>query len=524
VNPVRGVKKEEKSNHIAFVRLKRSDQIALMCGLLSSLFLAALDHTAIGPALPKIGAEAGTLGDYAWLVTAYMLISTLSLPISIRLSDYVGRKNIFLVGVGIFSIGSLWCGVSGQHWFILSNLFPGLTAELILARGIQGLGGGAILGLCFVIIGDMFSPVERARYQGLFSGIYGLGSLVGPAIGGWLVENFGWRSVFLINLPVGFIAVMMIGTSFPAYHVGFSKGNFDIRGMLYFCASIIPLLFACDQFARVGRYSVESGVLLALFVFMGMMFFREERRSAEAFMPFRVLSNRTVSVSIISSILASAAVYALIVYLPLYFQLVIGANPQAAGFFVIPLTMGSISGTVMAGQIMAKTGKFKKLALVATSSSVVSMAASAILVNEDNTFAITAAFIFFGITTGMLQPTYTVAVQNSVPTPDLGSATGALQLSRSIGGILGVALGNALLARSYYGYMRNNNLIGPGESINPMNLLCLIGQKETNSTLRISMASGLREAFRDLIFFGAMLMLMMLFISFLLPDSKLRKS
>ncbi len=337
------------------VRLTRPQLVGTMTGLVLAMFLAALDQTIVGTAEPRIIASLSGFNRYPWVATAYLLTSTVVLPIIAKLSDLWGRKWLFLWGSAVFVATSALCGASG-------NLnFTGLDGmnQLILFRGLQGIGAGAIMGLIFTIVGDIFSPAERGRYQGFFSGVWGLAAIFGPTLGGWLTDHISWRATFYVNLPVGIIAIAAIYFEFPDIRPQAVRRVLDWAGVFTLLACIGPLLMA---FTWVTEYGWGSGRVETLLTIAGVMllaFLYSESKAIEPLIPLTLFHDPVIRVSSICMFVLGMGMFGMIIYLPLFMQGVLGVSATQSGTLMTPMMLGSVTGSFLGGQMTYRLAKLQ---------------------------------------------------------------------------------------------------------------------------------------------------------------------
>ena len=312
-----------------------------------SVLLASLDQTIVGTAEPRIIAQLSGFDRYPWVSTVYLLTSTLAIPIFARLSDIYGRKWFFLTGCGTFILTSALCGASGtMNWLP----FDGMS-QLIVSRGLQGIGGGMMMGLAFTIIGDVFSPAERGKYQGFFAATYGLASIFGPTLGGWLTDHVSWRACFYVNLPVGIVAILAIYLYFPYWRPEGVKRTIDWSGVASLILSIVPLLLALTWVTDYGWASAPVTSLLAFSVLMLVVFIRAEGRAAEPLIPLILFRNSIISMSAVASFILGMGMFGVIIYLPLFMQGVLGVSATESGNLLTPLLLASVVGSILTGQM-----------------------------------------------------------------------------------------------------------------------------------------------------------------------------
>jgi EmrB/QacA subfamily drug resistance transporter len=400
-----------------------------MIGVILAMLLAALDQTIVGTALPRIVRDLGGADHLTWVVTAYMLASTVTVPIYGKLSDLFGRKWFFFSGIVIFLIGSILCGLS-------QNMF-----ELVAFRALQGIGGGAIMGNAFAIIGDLFSPAERARWQGVLGGVFGLASVIGPALGGWLTDHASWRWVFYINLPLGLVALGFIGFLMPRVASQIKDKVIDFWGAGLIVTSLVPLLIALSWGG--SQYAWNSNIILSLFAFGAASlaaFIFAEHKAKEPIIPLSLFKNSIFTTSAIVTFLTAAAMFGAIVYIPLFGQLVQDVSATDSGTILTPLMVGLISASVVSGQIIARTGKYRFLALCGVALLVVSLLWLSGITASTTTIELVMRMVALGISLGLIMPIFNIVVQNAFDQSKIGVVTAATQTFRNVGGTVGTAV------------------------------------------------------------------------------------
>ena len=410
------------------IELPHPVRMRILFMVMIGVFLAALDQTVVGTALPRIITDLGGNDLYTWAFTAYLLTSTISGPLYGKLSDLFGRRPIFLFGIGIFMVGSLLAGLSQEMW------------HLIGARGIQGLGAGALFPIALAVIGDLFSPSERGRYQGLFGAVFGLSVLIGPAIGGLLTDTVGWPFVFFFNLPIGAVVFYVVWRNLPSYHLGGDKPVIDYVGAALFTAALVPILIGLTNKQSADWTDPIVGGLILVGLMIGIVFLVAEARAREPIVPLELFRIRSFSISVAAFFLASFGFLAAVVFLPRWFQVVNGSSATESGYQILPLLGGLIISATAAGQLVARTGRYKALIFAA----LVTMAAGLFLLTDlraDTPIPLVWLWMFItGIGVGPSFAVFTLVVQNSVPIQRLGTATSNLTLFQSVGGTIGLAI------------------------------------------------------------------------------------
>ncbi len=447
-----------------FIRLTRPQFIGTIAGLMMCLLLAALDQTIVGTAEPRIIASLSGFDRYPWVATTYLLTSTICVPIFAKLSDMYGRKWFFLSGAVIFVTSSALCGAAGK---MTALPFDGM-GQLIVFRGMQGLGAGIMFGLVFTIVGDVFSPAERGKYQGLFASVWGAASIFGPTLGGWLTDNLSWRWCFYVNLPVGIIAIVAIWITFPYFHPQGVRRIIDWFGVTALIACLVPLLLALTWVTQYGWGSTRVESLLTVAAVMLFTFLFVETRAAEPLIPLSLFRDPIIRVCSISGFIMGMGMFGVVIYLPLFMQGVLGVSATRSGSLLTPMMLSAVCGNIFSGQMTSRLGRYKALAI-----SGAIMIASGIIVFANMTETTRNSFVVFGmvlcgIGLGFVQPVYTVAVQNAAPRQHMGTATASSQFFRSIGSTVGVAVfGSVLLTRYNHDFAAGVPKGTPGIALKP---------------------------------------------------------
>jgi EmrB/QacA subfamily drug resistance transporter len=401
-----------------------------------AVFLGALDQTVVGTALPRIITDLGGNGLYTWAFTAYLLTATISGPLYGKLSDLFGRRPIFLFGIGLFMVGSILAGLSREMW------------ELVGARGVQGLGAGALFPVAMATIADLFAPSERGRYQGLFGAVFGLSSLVGPAIGGLITDTIGWPFVFFVNLPVGAFVLLTVRRYLPSYHEAGRRPRIDYAGAALFTAALVPILVGLTNKSSAEWGDPAVGGLIGLGLVILAAFVWVESRAAEPIVPLALFRNRAFTVSVASVFLASFGFFAAVVFLPRWYQVVGGASATVSGYEMLPLLGGVILSAIASGQILARTGRHRTLIFTALVVLAAGLSAMTQL-RVDTPLPMLWAWMFVtGLGMGPVFSVFPLVVQNSVPVRQIGAATSNLSFFQQVGGSVGLAITGTLFATS----------------------------------------------------------------------------
>ena len=404
-------------------------------GIALALFLGALDQTIVTTALPRITEELGGLNYYAWVVTAYLLASVIGLPLFGRLVELFPAKWVLLAAVSVFLAGSA-----------LSGLAPGIEA-LIAFRALQGFGGGGIFALAFSLIGLLFSPRERGRMQGMLGGVFGISSVAGPWLGGFLTDLLSWRWIFYINLPLGVVAIIFLVGFMPRLQSE-QRGRFDLLGVIMLALWVVPLVLALSLGG--STYPWLSGQVLGLvaFALVGLLLFLWwQRRSVDPLIQLKLFQIKVFRWAVVGSFFFGGAFLGSVVFLPLYLVHVKGFSATNSGLSITPLILGVVAGSMLGGQLASRFGRYKKPLLVSICFGIIAFAAFAFNLRVDTPlWQVLPLMVVIGLSLGPSLPLYTLAVQNAVPRNRLGTATSTLQFVRQVGSTASVALMGTVLA------------------------------------------------------------------------------
>ena len=398
------------------------------------LLLAALDQTVVSTALPTIVADLGGLDHLSWVFTAYILTSTVVAPLYGKLGDLYGRRIMVFAAVALFLAGSLACAAS-------SNM-----NALIIARAVQGLGGGGLFVLALSVVGDVIAPKDRGKVQGMFAAVFSLSSVIGPLMGGWFVDVFSWHWIFLINLPLGAIAVLMFGLNFPA-HTALVGHKIDWLGAALLTLALSLVILVCSLGGRELPWNgALTWALIGLSLAATLAFVWAETRAAEPILPMSLFSLKVFSATSGISFLQGAIMLGVISFLPLYLQIALGYSPTESGFLLIPMTIGIVMTSTVSGIYMGRTGRYRVLPIVGMS--ILAVAAFLMTMFDGATTALffSAALMLFGAGLGLIFPMTTTVVQNAVPRDLMGTATASSVMFRQIGGSMSVAVFGAIFA------------------------------------------------------------------------------
>lgn len=478
-----------------------------MLSVMSALFLVALDQTIVATALGAIVKEFNSYSSLGFVVTAYMLTTTVTVPLAGKLSDMYGRRPLLIAGVVIFTLGSL-----------LSGMAPSIE-WLIAWRAFQGIGGGIITANAFTIVGDLFAPRERGRWQGLIGAVFGVSSVIGPLLGGWLTDGqtlFGlttnWRWTFLINVPIGIVATILIARFSPTFkHEG--KHYPDYAGAALITVALAALVLAVDNTDVIFKSLIDQGMSLniikaLLFTISGIAaigFVAVERRAKQPILPLSFFTHKTYTLMVLISLLFGAAFMGSILYLTQFNQQVFGANASDAGLMLLPMVGGMMVSSIGTGQLIARVGKYKRFIVTGLALTALSILALVTLQPESPYWHEAVIMVFCGLGLGMTMPVLSLAVQNEFSQKDLGAATSSVQLFRGLGSTVGTAVFSGILTTGIMNAIGDPNNIPYIQTLktSPAASQMMEGELNADALLRINMAkdeirSGADEAFSKL--------------------------
>lgn len=461
-------------NHIS-----NRQKIIIMIAVMSSLFLAALDQTIVGTALPKILTEFNALKDLSWVITAYMLTSTIAVPVAGKLSDIFGRRRMLMAGITIFVAGSMLCGTSQD------------ILQLIIFRALQGIGGGIIFSNAFTVIGDIFTPRERGKWQGIFGAVFGISSVVGPLLGGLLTDGPGWRWTFYINVPVGIVAFTLIARYLPTI-THKVKEKLDILGAILISAGLAALVLACalggtDGWAwnspQIICMLAGAAAALVAFVFV-------EQKAESPILPLDLFKQSIFNVTAIAIFLFGIGFLGTVIYIPLFAQDILNFSATNSGVIILPMVAGLMIASMLSGRTVAKTGKYKVMYCSGLVIAGLGIFLLSFLNANSSYFDMAWRMFIAGAGIGISMPLFTLVVQNAFDKKHLGVATSSVQLFRSIGGtvgtaILGGVLNNVLISK--LGDIQNDPFVQMAKQSNNANA-------EQLSSIDINAVQGILSA------------------------------
>lgn len=421
---------EIQAQPVGLRSLPRKQIMITFVGVMLAMFLSSLDQTVVGTAMPRIISDLGGFSHYTWVTSIYIIASAVAIPITGKLTDMYGRKFFYLGGLIIFVLASLFCGLSNT------------MAQIIIFRGVQGIGAGIMMANAFTVIGDIFPPAERGKYQGFMSGVFGLSSIIGPTLGGYVTDSLSWHWVFFINIPLGLLIIFLFIFFFPNFRPDKLKHNIDYPGLTLLILTVVPAMlalswggveYAWGSWQIVGMF-VFSAVMLALFIFA-------ESRSREPIIPLSLFKNRIVAISELVIFFTAFGMFGGIIFIPLFFQGVLGATATTSGNFLTPMMLGMVAGSLISGQLLSRAGGHYKLqGAIGIGIMGLGLFLLSRMTPETTYSSAVLNIIATGFGLGITMPLYTIAVQNAVPYNVLGVATSSTAFFRSIGGSVGLAV------------------------------------------------------------------------------------
>ena len=424
-------------------------KLAIVGAILLTLFLASLDQTVVGTALPRIITDLNGANLYAWVVTVYLLTSTITVPIYGNFSDVFGRKVMLMIGVALFLIGS-WLSGASQN-----------MTELVLFRGIQGLGAGAFFPIVIAIIAELYSPRERGRFQGLFGAVFGLSFIVGPLVGGWITDNISWHWVFYVNVPFGIASLIVLWITLPG--IGrrvASAPDLDYLGICVFTGGVVPLMVGLSNKGYVnsqGRLpnwtdlNVGGLIILGLVILVAFVFV--ELRAKEPLIPLDLFRGRDYSVSMAAVFVFGIAMFTAVLFMPRFYQTVRGISATASGYYIWPLLLGLTGGSIGTGLLITRLGRYKWLMVGGGVLMVIGGYLLTHLTADISDWTLWAYMLILGFGIGPSLAGFTVVIQNLVPLKRLGVATSTLTFFRQIGASVGLAVAGTVFSTQFANHL-----------------------------------------------------------------------
>ncbi|MDQ6636651.1 MAG: MFS transporter [Candidatus Dormibacteraeota bacterium] len=414
--------------------LTRGQKIFATAGVMLALLLASLDQTVVGTAMPRIISELNGLEYYAWVTTAYLVSSTIVVPIAGKLGDMFGRKPFLLTGMVGFVLASALCGLS-------QNMF-----QLTLFRAIQGLFGGMLFATVFTVLADIFPPEQRVKLQGVFGGVFGLSSVIGPTLGGWLTDGLGWRWVFYVNLPVGILAVAVVALGLPYVRSHANWRQIDFLGGAVLAAGLVPLLIALSI---TNTHAWTSPEVLGLLLLAGVLlisFFFVERRASEPVVPFQLFKLNAFTITVIIAFFTAFGMFGSIIFVPLIYQGVLGVSATNSGQLLTPMVLGLIVFSIVSGQLMIRIRRYRVLAIAGASAVVGGLLLLSQVSVGTTQWEVVRDLVIIGAGLGTTFPLTINVVQSALAGKMVGVATSQVQFWRNLGGTVGTAVLGSVLA------------------------------------------------------------------------------
>ena len=510
--------------------LSRTRLVLVTIGTMLALLLAALDQTIVGTAMPRIVADLNGLTYYTLVTTVYLVASTVMVPIAGKLGDLFGRKPFLLTGMIGFVAASALCGLS-------QNML-----ELVAFRGIQGVFGGILFATVFTVIGDLYPPQVRARVQGLFGAVFGLSSVLGPTVGGYLTDNLGWRWVFYVNVPVGVLAVLTVASTMPFTRTRASWRDIDFAGAGLLVLGVAPLLTALTITRDHAWTSFEVLGLLGLAALMLVLFFIVEQRGEHPIVPFKLFRDRTFSVSVIAGSLTGFAMFGSIIFVPLIYQGVLGISATNSGQLLTPMMLGLVFASVLSGQLMIRIARYRFIGTAGIAVMLVGMWLLSQVTVGTSRLEVVRDIVIVGAGLGTTFPLYLNAVQSAVSREFLGVATSQIQFWRNMGGTIGTAVLGSLLVERLDANIKTQlsglpaaaaNFVPKGSSSSAQTLFDASKISATRAALPAQLTPlfdqvlhairvGLANSLHEIFLYGGAVLLVALVASLFLKDVPLR--
>lgn len=484
--------------------------MVIISALMLVMLLAALDQTIVSTALPRIAEDLHGLNKISWVATAYLLTSAITTPLYGKISDLFGRKKIFQTAIVIFLVGSVLCGISQT------------MNQLVIARALQGIGAGGLMSLVMAIVGDIIPPRERGKYMGYFGAVFGVSSVAGPLLGGFLTESLSWRWVFFVNLPIGILALVAVATRLhlPVHKL---RHKIDYLGAALLSAATVSLLLATVWGGVTYAWgSTQIIGLIAGGIALTGLFILQESRASEPIIPLHLFRNDIFRVASLLSLLSGIAMFAAILYIPLYQQAVRGYSPTKSGLLMLPLVLGLLLASITSGRLTSKLGRYKIFPIIGTAILAFGLWLFSHITLTTSEWVVGLWMLVVGAGLGMFMQVMTVAIQNAVPQKELGTATSVVTFFRSLGGSFGGAIfGTVLISR----LTKHLTEVLPGNAAAAhINLTSI--QSGVSSSLPPEVAHSVLEAFarsfHDMFLLAIPFALLAFVVSFFLREAPLR--
>lgn len=413
--------------------LTQKKKLSIMIAIMAAMFFAAINQTIVSTAMPKIISILDGMDYYTWTINIYMLTSTIATVLVGKLSDMYGRKPFLLIGILLFMVGAFLTGTSNDVF------------QFIAYRGIQGIGAGVIQSSAFTAVGDLFPPRERGKWMGLLTAVFGFSSVLGPLLGGYLVDHLDWHWLFWIFLPIGIIAFGMIMVLFPKVE-GSGKQSIDYIGSFFMTIAIVPLLLAFSWAGTDYAWgSVQILGLIAASIIFAIVFVLVEKNAKNPILPLHLFKNNIVTVSNIIGFIMNFGMMGAMIYLSFFVQGVLGISPTYAGYVTMPMSIVMVISSTIIGQLISKTGKYKRFALIGVPTMIAGMA---IMIFMNSVPMAILSMIVFGLGLGIGMPVFSIATQNAVSHKELGVVTASTQLFRNLGGTIGIAVMGTVMSNN----------------------------------------------------------------------------
>jgi EmrB/QacA subfamily drug resistance transporter len=493
------------------VERSHAEIMVIISALMLAMLLAALDQTIVSTALPKIASDLHGLSKYSWVATSYLLTSAVVTPLYGKISDMFGRKKIFQTAIIIFLIGSALCGLAQS------------MNQLIIFRGLQGIGAGGLMALVFAIIGDVVSPRQRGRYQGYFGAVFAVSSVLGPLLGGLFTDHWSWRWVFYINLPIGAIALAAIAARLHL-PVKRSPHKVDYAGAVLLAVSVICLLLATVW----GGIDYPWGSAQIIGLFAGALasaglFVWREKYAREPIIPLELFKNQIFSVASLLGFLVGVVMFGALIFLPEYQQIVRGDSATKSGLMLLPLVVGMMLASVSSGRLISKTGHYRRFPIVGTAIITIAFWLFSHIAINTNRVYLSAWMVVLGMGLGMVMPVLTLAVQNAVERKHLGTATSSVTFFRNIGSSLGAAIfGTILASRLSHHLIESLGSTGAGAAKSLSSSAANLKQLSPDTLHKVLTAFA--ASFHDVFLVGIPFVIVAFLVSLFLKETPLRAS